>query len=118
RRTRGSHSAVALPHPRRHPADRAPSAREQHSRAELRCAPSASLPAFPVQQWRTSELRAAAELRTALSRRLKQRPASLTIVRALGEKTAGWRRGEGCAQAEWDPLVLRAARRAANRASG
>jgi len=31
---------------------------------------------------------------------------------------AGWRREAGCAQAEWDPLVLRAARKAANQASG
>src|SRR5215472_10522222 len=43
---------------------------------------------------------------------------NLDFVRTPHVQPAGWRRGEGCAQAEWDPLVLRAARRAAIQASG
>jgi len=37
-----------------------------------------------------------------------------SAARATGRVAAG----EGCAQAEWDPLVLSAARRAAIQASG
>jgi hypothetical protein len=51
----------------------------------------------------------------ALAQRPKLSPRLVTnATRATGREATG----EGCAQAEWDPLVLHAARRAAIQASG
>ena len=59
----------------------------------------------------------------ALRRLLRQVSEGVSAAVQLGlftrmARAPGWvAAGEGCAQAEWDRLVLRAARRAANQAS-
>src|SRR5262249_38905952 len=55
----------------------------------------------------------------ARGRRGQGVPRLARIVRGCSTcDRGGWRRGEGCVLAEWDPLVLRAARRAAIQAGG